>query len=85
MALYRHFPDKTALLAAVADHGFETLRSSLTLAGELAHYQILFASHLRYKPFFALRLSPSAPMICGSLASRGGIHAPFVHGPRNPF
>jgi AcrR family transcriptional regulator len=35
MAPYRHFPDKTALLAAVADHGFETLRSSLTIADDL--------------------------------------------------
>src|ERR1700730_9223195 len=34
---------------------------------------------------FTLCLSPSATMIRGSLASTGGIHAPFVHGPRNPF
>ena len=32
MAPYRHFPDKTALLAAVADHGFESLRGALIVA-----------------------------------------------------
>lgn len=32
MAPYRHFPDKTALLAAVADHGFKILRAALEVA-----------------------------------------------------
>jgi AcrR family transcriptional regulator len=34
MAPYRHFPDKTSLLAAVADHGFESLRSILIAADD---------------------------------------------------
>jgi AcrR family transcriptional regulator len=34
MAPYRHFPDKTSLLAAVADHGFESLRSTLIAADD---------------------------------------------------
>ena len=32
MAPYRHFPDKGALLAAVAEHGFELLEERLTAA-----------------------------------------------------
>jgi AcrR family transcriptional regulator len=34
MAPYRHFPDKAGLLAAVADHGFESLNSALMLADD---------------------------------------------------
>lgn len=32
MAPYRHFPDKAALLGAMAGHGFDTLRSELEAA-----------------------------------------------------
>jgi AcrR family transcriptional regulator len=34
MAPYRHFPDKAGLLAAVADHGFQRLRTALTASDE---------------------------------------------------
>jgi AcrR family transcriptional regulator len=34
MAPYRHFPDKAGLLAAVADRGFEMLRSALIIADD---------------------------------------------------
>lgn len=34
MAPYRHFPDKAGLLAAVADHGFQRLKSALMLADD---------------------------------------------------
>ena len=44
MAPYRHFPDKTSLLAAVADHGFESLRSALIAADDqLDAREALFA------------------------------------------
>jgi AcrR family transcriptional regulator len=34
MAPYRHFPDKAGLLAAVANHGFESLRNTLIAADD---------------------------------------------------
>lgn len=36
MAPYRHFPDKAALEAAVAEHGFGLLRARMARAGHLA-------------------------------------------------
>jgi AcrR family transcriptional regulator len=34
MAPYRHFPDKAGMMAAVADHGFQRLRSALAMADD---------------------------------------------------
>jgi AcrR family transcriptional regulator len=52
MAPYRHFPDKTALMTAVADHGFETLRISLTIADDHPDArEALFAQGMAYVTF----------------------------------
>lgn len=52
MAPYRHFPDKAGLLAAVADHGFETLRVALTAAdADPEPSEALFAQGMAYIDF----------------------------------
>jgi AcrR family transcriptional regulator len=49
MAPYRHFPDKAGLLAAVADHGFESLRRALSAADEHADArEALFAQGMAF-------------------------------------
>jgi AcrR family transcriptional regulator len=52
MAPYRHFPDKAGLLAAVADHGFESLRRALSAADEQADArEALFAQGMAFIDF----------------------------------
>lgn len=54
MAPYRHFPDKDALLAAVATVGFERLRAALAAAdqgGEGADREALYAQGAAYVAF----------------------------------
>ena len=52
-ALYRHFADKSALLAAVAAEGFRTLRSQLVAAWEhggrgVAAFEAMGAAYVRF-------------------------------------
>ncbi|HVJ03941.1 MAG TPA: TetR/AcrR family transcriptional regulator [Sphingomonas sp.] len=52
MAPYRHFPDKAALLGAVADAGFELLRAALAAADATASgREALVAQGLAYLAF----------------------------------
>ncbi|MBO9624335.1 MAG: TetR/AcrR family transcriptional regulator [Sphingomonas sp.] len=52
MAPYRHFPDKAALLSAVADAGFVMLRASLEAAdAEVSGREALVAQGLAYLAF----------------------------------
>ena len=52
MAPYRHFPDKTRLLAAVADHGFESLRRILIAADDQPDArEALFAQGMAFIDF----------------------------------
>lgn len=52
MAPYRHFPDKAGLLAAVADHGFNVLRSALVAADDQPDArEALFAQGMAYIDF----------------------------------
>jgi AcrR family transcriptional regulator len=52
MAPYRHFPDKAGLLAAVANRGFEMLRSALIIADdELDARDALFAQGMAFIDF----------------------------------
>jgi AcrR family transcriptional regulator len=52
MAPYRHFPDKGGLLAAVADHGFESLKSALIVADdEPDAREALFAQGMAFIEF----------------------------------
>jgi AcrR family transcriptional regulator len=52
MAPYRHFPDKAGLLAAVADHGFESLRSVLIVADDQPDpREALFAQGMAFIDF----------------------------------
>jgi AcrR family transcriptional regulator len=52
MAPYRHFPDKAGLLAAVADHGFEILRSALIAADNHSDaHEALFAQGMAFIGF----------------------------------
>lgn len=61
MAPYRHFRDKEALLAAVALHGFETLREVLLAADQQPDAQkALLAQGEAYVAFARRQLSFSA-------------------------
>jgi AcrR family transcriptional regulator len=52
MVPYRHFPDKTALVVAVADQGFEILRKSLPIADDLPDArEALLAQGMAYITF----------------------------------
>jgi AcrR family transcriptional regulator len=52
MAPYRHFADKACLLAAVADHGFEILRSALIAADNQPDArEALYAQGMAYIDF----------------------------------
>ena len=52
MAPYRHFADKAGLLAAVADHGFESLRSVLIAADDQPDArEALFAQGMAFIDF----------------------------------
>lgn len=52
MAPYRHFPDKASLLAAVADHGFESLRNALIVADDQPDArEALFAQGMAFIDF----------------------------------
>ena len=52
MTPYRHFPDKVGLLAAVAEHGFESLRSTLIAADDQSDArEALFAQGMAFIDF----------------------------------
>jgi AcrR family transcriptional regulator len=52
MAPYRHFRDKADLLAAVADHGFESLRNALIVADDQPNpREALFAQGMAFTDF----------------------------------
>lgn len=52
MAPYRHFPDKAGLLAAVANHGFETLQNALIVADDQPDArEALFAQGMAFIEF----------------------------------
>jgi AcrR family transcriptional regulator len=55
-APYRHFPDRAALVAAIAEHGFATLERELRDAPEPALAYLRFA--LERRPVFRLLFDP---------------------------